>query len=102
VPEKKNLKPIPKFKSEDEEREFWANHDFVDYVDWGRAQFASFPNLKPSTRTISLRLPESLIENLKVLANKRDVPYQSLLKIFLAERVEKELGRRSHRHPQTT
>jgi predicted DNA binding CopG/RHH family protein len=102
VPEKKNLKPIPKFKSEDEEREFWATHDSVDYVDWGRAKFGSFPNLKPSTRTISLRLPESLIENLKVLANKRDVPYQSLLKIFLAERVEQELGHRSHRHPQTT
>jgi predicted DNA binding CopG/RHH family protein len=101
VPEKKNLKPIPKFESEDEEREFWATHDSVDYVDWGRAKFASFPNLKPSTRTISLRLPESLIENLKVLANKRDVPYQSLLKIFLAERVEQELRHRSHRHPPT-
>jgi predicted DNA binding CopG/RHH family protein len=63
-------------------------------VDWGRAKLVSFPNLKPSTRTISLRLPESLIENLKVLANKRDVPYQSLLKIFLAERVEAELGHR--------
>jgi predicted DNA binding CopG/RHH family protein len=94
MPEKKNLKTIPKFESEDEEREFWATRDSIDHVDWGRANLVSFPNLKPSTRTISLRLPESLIENLKVLANKRDVPYQSLLKIFLAERVEAELGHR--------
>lgn len=95
MPEKKNLKPIPKFESEDQEREFWAQHDSAEYVDWNRAKRASFPNLKLSTRTISLRLPESLIENLKVLANKRDVPYQSLLKIFLAERVDQELR---HRH----
>jgi predicted DNA binding CopG/RHH family protein len=93
--QRKSLKPIPKFESEDEEREFWATHDSVDYIDWSRAKRTSFPNLKPSTRTISLRLPESLIENLKMLANKRDVPYQSLLKIFLAERVEQEL-RGSH------
>jgi len=93
--QRKSLKPIPKFESEDEEREFWATHDSVDYVDWSRAKRTSFPHLKPSTRTISLRLPESLIENLKMLANKRDVPYQSLLKIFLAERVEQEL-RGSH------
>lgn len=89
------LKAIPKFESEDEEREFWGTHDSADYIDWSKAKRASFPNLKPSTRTISLRLPESLIENLKMLANKRDVPYQSLLKIFLAERVEQEL-RGSH------
>jgi predicted DNA binding CopG/RHH family protein len=87
----KDLKVIPKFESEDAEREFWATHDSADYVDWSRAKRVSFPNLKPSTRTISLRLPEALIENLKMLANKRDVPYQSLLKIFLAERVEQEL-----------
>jgi len=91
----KDLKAIPKFESEDAEREFWATHDSDDYVDWSRAKRVSFPNLKPSTRTISLRLPEALIENLKMLANKRDVPYQSLLKIFLAERVEQEL-RGSH------
>lgn len=84
-------KPIPKFESEDEEREFWATHDSADYVDWTRAKAASFPQLKPSTRTISLRLPEALLENLKMLANKRDVPYQSLLKIFLAERIDQEL-----------
>lgn len=88
---RKKLKPIPRFASEDEEREFWATHDSTDYVDWRRAQPAVFPRLKPSTQTISLRLPGSLLENLKVLANKRDVPYQSLLKIFLAERVEQEL-----------
>jgi len=95
MPEKKILQPIPKFESEEEEREFWATHDSADHIDWSQAKRASFPNLKPSTRTISLRLPESLIENLKVLANKRDVPYQSLLKIFLAERVEQELR---HQH----
>jgi predicted DNA binding CopG/RHH family protein len=93
--ERKSLQPIPKFESEDEEREFWATHDSVDHVDWGQAKVVSFSRLKPSTRTISLRLPESLIENLKMLANKRDVPYQSLLKIFLAERVEQELRGRS-------
>lgn len=91
MPERKNLKTVPKFKTEDEEREFWATHDSTRYVDWRRARPATFSRLKPSTSTISLRLPESLLENLKVLAHKRDVPYQSLLKIFLAERVEQEL-----------
>ena len=91
MPERKSLKPIPKFESEDQEREFWATHDSTDYVDWSRARLAIFPRLKPSTQTISLRLPEPLLENLKMLANKRDVPYQSLLKIFLAERIEQEL-----------
>jgi len=91
MPERKSLKPIPSFESEDQEREFWATHDSTDYVDWSRAKLAVFPRLKPSTQTISLRLPEPLLENLKMLANKRDVPYQSLLKIFLAERIEQEL-----------
>lgn len=91
MPERKSLKPIPKFESEDKEREFWATHDSADYVDWRRAKRVSFSRLKPSTRTISLRLPEALLENLKMLANKRDVPYQSLLKIFLAERIDQEL-----------
>jgi predicted DNA binding CopG/RHH family protein len=91
VPERKSLQPIPIFRSEDEEREFWATHDSTSYVPWVDARPATFPRLKPSTLTISLRLPESLVENLKVLAHKRDVPYQSLLKIFLAERVEQEL-----------
>lgn len=85
------LKKIPKFKSEDEEREFWATHDSTEYIDWSKAKKAVFPNLKPSTKTISIRLPESLIEHLKSLANKRDVPYQSLLKIFLSEKIEEEL-----------
>ena len=83
-------KKIPKFKSE-EEREFWATHDSTEYVDWRKAKKAVFSNLKPSVKKISLRLPESMLEELKLLANKRDVPYQSLLKIFLAERIEKEL-----------
>jgi len=91
VPKRKSLKPIPRFASEDEEREFWATHDSAEHLDWNRAQRATFSRLKPSTQTISLRLPELLVENLKLLANKRDVPYQSLLKVFLAERVQKEL-----------
>ena len=87
------MKSIPKFKTEDEEHKFWAEHDSTEYVDWSKAKRAVFPNLKPSTRTISLRLPQTLLEELKLLANKRDVPYQSLLKVFLAERVESELQR---------
>jgi predicted DNA binding CopG/RHH family protein len=85
-------KKIPKFKNEDEERDFWATHDSTEYVDWKKAKRIRFPNLKPSTKTISIRLPESLLDDLKVLATKRDVPYQSLLKIYLAERVRQELG----------
>jgi predicted DNA binding CopG/RHH family protein len=85
-------KQIPAFASEDEERSFWASHDSSDYVDWRRAARPSFPDLKPSLRTISLRLPESMIGQLKVLAHKRDVPYQSLLKQFLAERLRKEIA----------
>jgi predicted DNA binding CopG/RHH family protein len=84
------LKKVPKFKSEREELEFWSTHDSADYLDYSKTKRALFPNLKPSTRTISIRLPESLIEHLKVLANKRDIPYQSLLKMFLVEKVEEE------------
>ena len=84
-------KRIPKFKNEDEEIEFWATHDSSEYMNWKRAERITFSNLKPSVKKISLRLPESMLEELKLLANKRDVPYQSLLKIFLAERIEKEL-----------
>ncbi len=87
---KKKLKLIPKFKTEDEEREFWATHDSTDYIDWSKAEEVVFPNLKPSTRSISIRLPEWLLAHLKSLANFRDVPYQSLIKMFLAERVEQE------------
>ena len=86
-------KQIPEFRSEDDERGFWAKHDSTQFVDWQAAQRRRFPNLKPSLRTISLRLPVSMIEDLKMLANKRDVPYQSLLKVFLAERLEIERRR---------
>lgn len=84
-------KKIPKFKSEDEERKFWSTRDSTDYVDWEKARRSVLPDLKPSLKTISLRLPESMIEELKLLAHKRDVPYQSLLKIFLAEKIRQEL-----------
>ena len=90
---KKKLKIIPKFKNEDQEREFWATHDFTDYFDISKAEPVIFPNLKLSTRPISIRLPEYLLAQVKSLANKKDVPYQSLIKIFLAERVEKEFQR---------
>jgi len=86
------LKKIPKFKTEDEEREFWSTHDSTEYVDYTKGKKLLLPELKPSTRSISIRLPESLIEKLKVLANERDVPYQSLMKILLAEKVEEELS----------
>ncbi len=89
------LERIPTFKTEDHEREFWATHSTVDYVDWKSARRVRFPNLKPTLRTISIRLPEHLIGNLKALANERDLPYQALLKQFLAERVEREW--RQHR-----
>jgi predicted DNA binding CopG/RHH family protein len=85
---KKKLKPIPRFESEAEEREFWETHDSTDYVDWSKAQRLRFPNLKPSTSSISLRLPLSLLERIKIAANKRDVPYQSLIKVWLAEKVD--------------
>jgi len=84
-------KHMPAFKNEEEEQAFWATHDSTEFVDWSKAKRAVFPNLKPSTKTISLRLPESTIAALKALANKRDVPYQSLLKVFLAEKVDEEL-----------
>lgn len=92
----KKFKQIPTFKTEDEERDFWATHDLTDYFDMRKAERVSFPNLKrtnftPPTRTISLRLPQPLFSQVKHLADKRDVPYQSLLKIFLAERVRQEL-----------
>ena len=90
----KKLKKIPKFKTEDEEREFWSKADSTNYVDWTKAKRISFPKLKPSTKTISIRLPEHLIEGLKTLANKRDVPYQSLIKIILNERIDEELRNR--------
>ncbi len=87
----KKFKNIPYFKSEDAEREIWATHDSTEYVDWSKAEQVIFPNLKPSTETISLRLPQYLLARIKQIANFKDVPYQSLMKIFLAERVEREL-----------
>jgi predicted DNA binding CopG/RHH family protein len=80
-----------KFKTEDEEREFWSNNDSTDFIDWTKAKKVVLSNLKPSVKTISLRLPESMLEGLKLIANKRDIPYQSLIKVFLAERIEQEL-----------
>jgi len=85
----------PKFKTEAQEREFWDKHDSADYIDWKKAQKVTLSNLKPSSKTISIRLPEIVLEELKMLANKRDVPYQSLLKIFLAERIAQELSNKS-------
>jgi len=87
------MKTIPKFRSEREERKFWESHDSVDYVDWAKAKRETLPNLRPSVKTISLRLPEAMLEELKRIANKRDVPYQSLIKVFLAEDIKRE-GRR--------
>ena len=84
----KNLKKIPNFKPEQEEREFWENHDSSEYLDLSKTQRAILPNLKPSTKTISLRLPEGLLDSIKVEANKRDMPYQSLIKAWLAEAVQ--------------
>jgi len=86
----RKLKPIPKFTSEAQERRFWERHDSTAHVDWAAARFVRFSNLKPSTETISLRLPAGLLADLKALANKQDVPYQSLLKVFLADRVARE------------
>jgi predicted DNA binding CopG/RHH family protein len=81
------LKSIPAFKNEAEERKFWEKHDSTDYVDWSKAERVRFPNLKPSTTAISIRLPSGLLEQIKIAANKRDVPYQSLIKMWLAEKV---------------
>jgi len=87
----KELKILPKFKSEKEEFEFWTTHDSMEYLDWSKARHMRFPNLKPSTKTISLRLPETLLADIKILANKQDVPYQSLLKMLLSNAVRNEL-----------
>ncbi len=88
----KNLKPIPKFKNEKEERKFWMTHDSTEYVDWSKARKAVFPNLKPTYKSISLRLPAFMLDEIKLLANKKDVPYQSLMKVFLAEKVKEEMS----------
>lgn len=86
------LKPIPKFKNEDEEDEFWSTHDSTEYIDWSKAIVnPSFPNLKPSTKTITIRVPQALIDDLKRIANKKDVPYQSLVKMMLDEKIREEI-----------
>lgn len=85
-------KSIPIFASEAEEQEFWQKHDSTDYIDWSKGKIGVFPELKPSTKTISLRLPESLLAAIKTLANKKDVPYQSLMKVFLSDRLQDELN----------
>lgn len=88
----KTLKKIPTFKSDEEEADFWDTHDTTDYIDWSKAKQVVFTNLKPSTQSISLRLPVSLLSDLKVLANKNDVPYQSLMKVYLSEKVHEKFG----------
>jgi len=90
-------KNIPKFKNEEEEGDFWSKHDSSGYLDWSQAKKAVLPELKPSVTSISLRLPESMIEELKLLANKSDVPYQSLLKMYLSERIREEFHRHKRR-----
>ncbi|MEO5824961.1 MAG: BrnA antitoxin family protein [Gemmatimonadales bacterium] len=90
---KSKLKPIPKFASEAAEQAFWATADTTEYFDWSQARRVVFPSLKPTTTPISMRLPETLLTDLKRLANERDVPYQSLMKVYLAERVAEERGR---------
>lgn len=104
---KRSPKKIPVFKTEDEEREFWAQADSTEYVDWSKARIVRFPNLRPSSMSISVRLPDTLLTELKLLANERDVPYQSLLKVFLADRVREERrlarrGRRPNKRSQPT
>jgi predicted DNA binding CopG/RHH family protein len=86
---KKILKKIPKFKNEDEEAEFWNTHDSTDYLDWGNPSNLVFPNLKPTSRSISIRIPEYVINRVKVQANKLDIPYQSLMKQYIAEGASK-------------
>ncbi len=94
---KSALRKIPAFKSEEAEREFWESADSTQYVDWSKAEAVRFPNLRPSTTAISVRLPDTLLTELKLLANERDVPYQSLLKIYLADRVSAERERKRRR-----
>lgn len=91
---KPKKKPIPRFATEADERAFWDDSDSADHIDWSAAERVRLPALKPSTTTISLRLPAGMLEELKVLANARDVPYQSLLKVFLAERLAAERARK--------
>ena len=94
----KNLKKkIPRFRTEAEERKFWSKHDSTEYVDWKKGKRTILPNLKPSVKTISLRLPEAMLEELKLLANQRDIPYQSLMKMFLSEKIREDLKEKGAR-----
>jgi predicted DNA binding CopG/RHH family protein len=88
---KKKLKKIPIFKNDDDERKFWAEVDSTEYLDWSEAEIVVLPKLKPSTKTISLRLPESMLNEIRTIANKHDVPYQSFIKIILKEKIDQEL-----------
>ena len=88
----KKVKPIPKFRNEKEEQKFWSTHDSTEYVDWSKAQRGIFRSLKPTYKSISLRLPIHMLDEIKLLANKKDVPYQSLMKVFLAEKVKEEMA----------
>ena len=93
----KTLKKIPSFKTPQEEADFWSKHDSAEYVDWSKAKKTIFPNLKATTESISLRIPSSLLSRLKELANAQDVPYQSLMKVYLNDRVKSELKATKHK-----
>ena len=93
----KRVKKIPKFRSEDQERKFWSTHDSTKYLDYKHAVRATFPNMKPSSRTISIRLPESLLQHIKTIANRADVPYQSMMKVLLNEKVSEVLRPRKRK-----
>ena len=97
----KRLKKTPKFASEDEERKFWAEHDTTDYFDYSKAKKVTFPNLKQTSRMISIRLPESLLANIKVIANQADVPYQSMMKVLLTQKVAEVRRNPKRRLPAT-
>ena len=91
----RKLKEIPKFKNEAEEREFWTNHDSTEFIDWQAGEFVSLPKLKPTMKTVSLQLPEFIVDELRIIARKRDVSYQALVKIFIKERIDQERDRYS-------
>jgi len=91
----KKLKPIPQFKTEAEEAKFWNTHDSTEYIDWSKAKRVRFSNLKPTSKTITLRLPVMLLSKLRLIAHKKDVPYQSLMKVFLSEKVEEQLSHKA-------
>jgi predicted DNA binding CopG/RHH family protein len=99
---KKQKKTVPEFRNEQDEREFWATHDSNEYINWEKAETVIFPDLKPSMKTISLRIPEVMLNRIKVLANERDVPYQSLMKLFLRERIDSEYEPKRNRRDSSS